>query len=158
MTTPPDATSMRGLSRAIARLRQPRAGLFEILIAVAVILMLIAGFFSLSYVIGEELRSGARDAQAMKDRAKLEQIALDTRDLLAELRAAIAAAGPAQKRALDELIARINALLEKQTTVIVRNQDQSPSVRTVVVVVTPEPQPTATVTCRPNVVTGKCRT
>jgi len=129
-------------------------GWLEIVTVIAIIIMLIAGFVSMSYVIGQQVRQAARDRQADRDRVKIEQIAISTRAALAELRAAIAAGPNAQSRAMQQLLDGIEELQRRQTQVIIQEQRRR---EVVVVVVSPEPQPTATVTCDPTPVVGSCR-
>lgn len=152
-----DTQAIQGLTQTLKELRrQRRFGLLEVLIIIVALIMLIAGFLSISYVIREQVRQAARDRAAESQRALIQQTAIDARNGLLELRAALMAGPAAQDAAIRRILAAIDRMLDAQTRVIVREQNKQ---ETIVVVVTapPSPQPTVTVTCDPRPLTGSCR-
>lgn len=157
---PTDATPViRGLSDTLKTLRRNRPlGPLEIVILIAVVLMLLAGFVSIYFVIDQQLAARDRERLASSDRERMEQILSNTASALTELRAAIAGGPAAQNEAIDRLLAGIQALLERQTEIIIR-EDAKRERETVVVVVSPQPAPRNSPTpCgRAVVVVGDCR-
>lgn len=146
--------AVRGLSRTLKRIRRPRGGRLEAVIVVAIVLMLVAGFMSIFYVIQQQARQANRDRQLAAISTDAREAAINARNLLMEIRAALAAEPVAQQKAIAEILAGIEELLARQTQVVVREQARRD---TVVIVVSPQPQPTATVTCDPRPVVGNCK-
>lgn len=145
------------LGNAIKQLRQRRSfGLLEVAIIIVALIMVVAGFLSISYVIREQVRQAERDRLAEAQRMLIQQTAVDARNGLLELRAALAASPSAQEAAIRRLLTSIDRMIDAQTRTLVREQEKR---ETVVVVVTekPSPQPTVTVTCAPRPVIGDCR-
>lgn len=144
-----ERAALRGLRRAIQAGRREKFGILEYGIAAAVIVMLIAGFISVAFIIGQNQRI-AQTARETK------MIAADVRALAADLQAAIAA----EPENFEALLARFTAELAKQIAahdqrtreIIVEEHEH----RTVIIY-TPAPQPTATVTCDPTPVLGNCK-
>lgn len=149
VSTPEEKQAVRGMARAIAEMRRRGFGWLEGAIAILIVVVLLASFFTSWYVIGELTRQEDRDRSAKEERAETARIASDVRDLLVELRAAISRGPAASKAAIDELSRRFEAAQREQTAIIVRDQ-RAARPQTVVVYVTPSPQPTATVTCDPT--------
>lgn len=131
-----------------------RVGKLEVAIVIAVVVMFIAGFLSMAYVIQQGVTAQARERLARRDRELLLDTSLNVLQLMKELRAAVAAIPANQDALIRRILEEIRKLEERQTQIIVREQ------RTAVVVVTasPQPQPTRTVyrPCQVNPVTRKC--
>lgn len=149
MQTEQETQAIRGLSRTLKRLREPRFGLLDIGIAIAIVVMLLASLFTMGVV----LRQQGNIARSSENTQKLVE---DLTDLSARFQKAIDAAPAQTARLLEEFseeLRRQIAAHDQRTQQIIVKEGQT---RTVVVFVTPSPQPTATVTCNPTPVVGNC--